>query len=387
MKIIIVFVIFSLFLSCSNTKEDCLNKEVVFVQLNPEKDRKLHFSELVDSISIIPLETSSQSLLAGISKIDYDGGYYFVLNSQDNLVYAFDKNGNFKSLIANRGNAPGEILYPLCFALDKVNKEILVTNNNAFYRYDYTGKYLGNRPYSLAFSDFCIEKSGNIYFYTSKTNNSHIGDGFLTGHITMLTPEGEKKTWFKLQDVLQANSNESKMSYSTRIPFSAQADGRITCHYVFSDTIYSINGDQIIPSYVIDFGKNRSKIDLNQMSGPDVKAYMRAHSSIVWYVREVIETSNMLRFSYNFGFESYADVYYNKSNGHLQEGMPINDLLGGYIWMLGSNGNRFIGYMLAGDVELNTKLSFFISEKQLSELRKITPESNPILIEFTLKDF
>lgn len=387
MKVIFTFVFFSFFFSCSETKKDDLNKELVLVQLSPEKDRKFYFSEVVDSISVIFLETSSQSLLTGISKIEYDNECYFVLNSQDRLVYTFDKNGYFKSLITNRGNAPGEILYPQCFALDKMNKEVLMTNNNAFYRYDYTGKYLGNRPYSLAFSDFCVEKSGNIFFYTSKTNNSHIGDGFLTGNITMLSPDGKKRTWFKSQDALRTKSNESEMSYNTRIPFSEQADGRITCHYAFSDTIYSINGDRITPFYIIDFGKNRSKIDLNQMAGPDVKEYMQTRSSTVWYVREVIETSNMLRFSYNFGFDSYADVYYNKSNGHILEGMPENDLLGGYIWMLGSNNNRFIGCISACDIVISEKLSSFIPEEQLSELRELTPESNPILIEFTLKDF
>lgn len=387
MKVIFVFVFFSFFFSCSETKKDILNKELVLIQLSPEKDRKFYFSEVVDSISVIFLETSGQSLLAGISKIEYDDEYYFVLNSQDKLVYTFDKNGYFKSLITNKGNAPGEILYPQCFALDKMNKEVLMTNNNAFYRYDYTGKYLGNRPYSLAFSDFCVEKSGNIFLYTGKTNNSHIGDGFLTGNITMLSPDGGKKTWFKSQDALRTKSNESEMSYNTRIPFSEQADGRITCHYAFSDTIYFINGDRITPSYIIDFGKNGSKIDLNQMAGPDVKEYIQTRPSTVWYVREVIETSNMLRFSYNFGFDSYADVYYNKSNGHILEGMPENDLLGGYIWMLGSNSNRFIGYISACDIVISEKLSSFIPKEQLSKLRDLTPESNPILIEFTLKDF
>lgn len=387
MKALITVIIFSIFFSCSAPKKENINKEVVLIQLNPEKDKKLYFSEIIGSISVIPLETSNQSLLTNISKIDYDNGYFFVLNYQDRLVYTFDKNGNFKTIIANKGNAPGEVLYPQCFALDKVNKEIWLTNNNSFYRYNYAGKYLGNRPYSLSFSDFCIEKSGNLFFYTSKANNSHIGDAFLTGNITMLSPKGGKKTWFKSQAALRTKPNESVMSYSTRIPFSEQEDGKITCHYAFSDTIYSINEDHIDPSYVIDFGENKSKINLDQISGSDVREYIQTHPSIVWYAREVLETSNILRFSYNFGFDSYADVYYNKCNGHILEGKPINDLLGGYIRVLGKKGNKIIGYMPAVDVQLGEKLSSFISQEQLSQLKEITPESNPILIEFTLKDF
>lgn len=387
MKHLITLILFLSFFSCSSPQKEKSNKKIELIQLSPEKERKLYFSEIVDSISIIVLETSNRSLLTDISKIDYDDGYLFILNSQDKLVYSFDNNGIFKSVIANKGNAPGEILYPQCFALDRVNKEIWLTNNNSFYRYNYTGKYLGNKPYSLSFSDFCIEKSGNIYFYTNKTNNSHIGDGFLTGDITMLSPQGKKKTWFKSKAALQNEPNKSYMSFFTRIPFSEQKDGKITCHYAFSDTIYSIQKDYIVPSYVIDFGENKSKIDLDQISGPDVKEYIQTHPKTVWYTREVIETPNILRFSYNFGFESYADVYYNKNNGHILEGKPINDLLEGYIKILGNKGDTIIGCISAMDVELNDKLFSFISQKEQNELKKITPDSNPILIKFTLKDF
>lgn len=387
MKFYIAFTILSISFSCSIPKKDIMNKGITLIQLSPEKNRKFYLSEIVDSISFIPLETSNQSLLTDISKIDYDDGHYFVLNSQDKLVYTFDKDGNFKSIIANRGNAPGEILYPQCFAIDKVKKEIWLTNNNSFYKYNYTGKYLGNKPYSLAFSDFCIEKSGNIYFYTGKDNNSHIMDGSLTGNITMLTPEGKKKTWFKSQAALQNKPNEPVMSFSTRIPFTEQSDGKITCHYALSDTIYSIIEDHIIPSYVINFGKNKSRIDLDQISGIDVEKYIQIHPNTNWYVREAIETSNILRFTYNFGFKSYADVYYNKHNGHILEGMPINDLLGGYIKIIGCNGNKIIGSISATDIQLSTNLSSFISQEEISILKKITPESNPVLILFTLKDF
>ena len=64
----------------------------------------------------------------------------------------------------------------------------------------------------------------------------------------MLSPKGEKKTWFKSKAALERKTNESLMSFFTKTPFSEQEDGKITCHYAFSDTIYSIQGDHINPS-------------------------------------------------------------------------------------------------------------------------------------------
>lgn len=361
--------------------------EITTIKLTPNKESHLLLSSIIDSLHILPLETTEQALLSDIRELEYDEGLYFIQNDQDMLIYIFNRNGKFNCKPAKKGQGPGEIRFPQNFALNKIDKEIWLTNNNSFYKYNYAGKYLGNKPYSLAFSDFCIEKNGNIYFYTNKTNNSHIGDGFLTGNITMLSPQGEKKTWFKSKAALQHEPNKSYMSFFTRIPFSEQEDGKITCHYAFCDTIYSIHKDCITLSYVIDFGENKSKIDLDQIPGSDVDEYIHAHPKTVWYAREVLETSNIVRFSYNFGFESYADVYYNKSNGHILEGKPINDLLGGYIKILGKRGNTIIGCIPAIDIQLSDKLSSFISQEKLSELKKITPESNPILIEFTLKDF
>ncbi len=367
--------------------EKVSKNELTTIKLNPNKENLIFLSDIIDSINIILLETTEQVLLNDIRKLEYDEGFYFIQNNQDLLVYIFNEKGFFSCQPAKKGQGPGEVHYPYAFALDKANKEIWLTNNNSFYRYNYTGKYIGNRPYSLAFSDFCIEKSGNIYFYTGKDNNSHIMDGFLTGNITMFTAEGEKKTWFKSQDALQHKPNQAYMSFSTRIPFTEQENGKITCHYAFSDTIYSIHEGHIDPLYVIDLGKNKSPIDLDQISGTDAEQYIKTHPKVVWYARDVVETPNILKFSYNFGFESYADAYYNKNNGHILEGKPINDLLGGYIKTLGRRGNKIIGYMSAIDVQLDEKSSSFISQEQLSELKKLTLDSNPILIEFTLKDF
>lgn len=376
-----------LFLSSFSCVESESKSMSVTILLHPDKENQLFLSNIIDSLSIIPLETTEQSLLSDIEKLEYDEGVYFVQNGQDYLVYIFNEDGSFSKQPVKKGGGPGELRFPRNFALDKMSKEIWMTNNSSFLTYTYDGIYLENKPYSLGFSDFCVEKNGNIYFYTNKNNNSHIGDGFLTGNITLLSPEGKKKTWFKSKAALERKPNEPFMSFFTHTPFSEQEDGRITCHYAFCDTIYSIQDDCVSPLYVVDLGNDKAKIDLDQISGGDVDKYILANPETVWYVRDVIETSDLVSFSYNIGTAYSAKVYYNKTNGHVLEGRLNNDLLGGEIKMLGKRGKRFIGYVSATDIQLGEKLSTFISSKSFSELKKITPENNPVLIEFTLKDF
>ena len=379
----LVFVPF--FLSCDNQRRN--TNDIINIRLEPDIEKANKLSELIDSIFIIPLETTEDALLANISKLEYDNGHYFVLNSNDKLVYVFDGTGKFTHRIAKKGNAPGEVQHPECFALDKKHKEVWLTNNDAFYRYDYEGNYKGSKPYSLAFNDFCIEKNSNIYLYTGKCNNSHIGDGFLTGDITLLNVNNEKKTWFVSEIALRQQPGKTIESYYSNIPFCEQKDGQITVHYVFSDTLYSIDDTMISPKYAIDFGENKSSVDLNELPASEARKYMEARPNTPWFVNNVLETSSFLLFTYNIGFKMQSTVFYNKKNSHLKEGFLINDLLEGHIWMLGIRGNRFVGYITASDKRINNKLSAFVNEDKLSVLQELPEDSNPILIEFTLKEF
>lgn len=384
----ILFVILFLFLFFSCIKYEKKNiSNIVNIDLEPKIEKVTKLSEIIDSIFIIPLETCEEALLATISKLECDNNLYFVQNSKDNLVYVFDSNGKFVRQIAKKGNGPGEILYPQCFALNKRHKEVWLTNNDAFYFYDYEGRYKGAKKYSLAFSDFCIDKNNNVYFYTAKNNNSHIGDGFLTGDITLLTKDNEKKTWFVSEAALHRQPNQPINSYYCNIPFCEQENGYITTHYAFSDTLYSINDKMIQPKYVIDFGEKKSDMNLNEMSASEAKKYIESRPHTPWFINNVMETSSFLLFTYNIGFQMQSTVFYNKKNTHVKEGRLINDLLEGHIWRLGVRENRFIGYITASDKQIQNKLSEFVDKTKLSTLENLEGDSNPILIEFTLRDF
>lgn len=383
---LLILVLGWIFFSCTEQRKESANK-VVNIHLEPSMEKANKLSEIIDSIFIIPLETCEEALLATISKLECDDNLYFVQNSRDNLVYVFDSNGKFVRQIAKKGNGPGEILYPQCFALDKRRKEVWLTNNDAFYFYDYEGRYKGARKYSLAFSDFCIEKNNNVYFYTAKNNNSHVGDGFLTGDITLLTEDNKKKTWFVSESALHRQPNQPIDSYYSNLPFCEQKDGQITTHYAFSDTLYSIDKKMLYPKYVIDFGENKSDVNLNELSASEAKKYIESRPYTPWFINNVMETSSFLLFTYNIGFQMQSTVFYNKKNTHIKEGRLINDLLDGHIWRLGVRGNRFVGYIAAYDKQIQKKLSEFVDKTKLSTLENLEGDSNPILIEFTLRDF
>ena len=385
MKFSYLAITLAFFCSCSSTiKEEEFKIETI--HLSPDNEKKIILSDIVDSIFIIPLETTDRSMISRISKIEYDDSLYFILNSQDHFVYVFNSMGDFVNQITRKGNGPGEIQYPGHFSLDKKNKILWATNNDTFFKYQYDGQYIGRTEYHLAFSDFFISQDEILYFYTGKNNNSHLNDDFLTGNITSITPSGEKKTWFKSDPAMEIKPGEAIASFSTNIPFTEQEDGSITCQYALSDTIYRIKDNEPVPTYAVDFGSKKSPVNLEQIPGEDIRTYLTGHSDIAWYLRNTIETNDWIKFSYTIGLTHAGDCFYNKKNGFLLEGFLTNDLLGGNIWMLGRKGNHFIGCVYANDLGINEKIKSFITPDSYNRLKSITPEDNAVLIEFTLKD-
>ena len=69
--------------------------EITTIKLTPNKESHLLLSSIIDSLHILPLETTEQALLSDIRELEYDEGLYFIQNDQDMLIYIFNRNGKF----------------------------------------------------------------------------------------------------------------------------------------------------------------------------------------------------------------------------------------------------------------------------------------------------
>ena len=270
---------------------------------------------------------------------------------------------------------------------DYENEEDYNMDRN-FMRFDYQGKYLGHRNYSLSFSDFYVDTDYDIYFYTSKSDNAHIQDGFLTGDLTLLTTDDKKRTWFKSDLVGHYRPNISKTYYVANHPFSLQKDGSATFSYVFNDTIYSIKDNLIIPKYCIHLtGNSISSKKLNNMPGEAVKEYVNNHSKLQWNMNGVYETPSYLLFSYMIGLDNCCWCIYNKKTKSLSNLKIIDDLFGlNWIGIKETVDDKIIAWISTDELKISNKLISFVGQKEFEKLQMITHNDNPIVIEFTLKD-
>ena len=93
------------------------------IKVDIENAQPLKLSDLVESITLIPLETTDESLVKDINKMKVrDGKFYFTNQSKN--VLAFDKNGKFLMSTASRvGEGPED--YYFAFSIDVANDGLL----------------------------------------------------------------------------------------------------------------------------------------------------------------------------------------------------------------------------------------------------------------------
>lgn len=388
-NLLMTFVLILCLLSC--IKKDKIQEGIVqktissknLIKLTPSVLKQINLSSIVNDIKIIALQTNKESLLAEISKIEYDDSFYFIQNSQDKLIYVFDSIGNFSHRIGSKGTGPGEVQHPERFALHKNKKELWLVNNfSDLFKYDYSGKFKEKEPFKMFYNDFIILNNNNIYFHTSKLiNYSQNGKNHHCFNLWIKT-DNTKECFFPYSYEVFPNGS---MYFETRTPFSVFNDS-ITYHYAMNDTIYSIIENKVSPKYIIDFGSKKSSLDFSTTPGKNILDYIKTNSNDAFYVQNVLENADFLMFNYLMSQQRYKVLYSKKSN-RLMEGFLVNDITGSDIEFIYTHGNTFIGYIEPGKFTKSEKSNLFINSNQMNLLENIDEENNPVLIVCEFKDF
>ena len=115
------FIIFCLCLiSCSDKTE---TKDVISVDLEDISQPSIY--DIFSDISVIPLETTTESLIKNISKVQYYKSRYYILDSRPFYrILVFDSAGKYLYKIDNRGNGPHEYIDISDFYINKHTDQI-----------------------------------------------------------------------------------------------------------------------------------------------------------------------------------------------------------------------------------------------------------------------
>ena len=132
-KNIYIFIVIGIILvsACKGTKTEESNMDIIEIDLDQAK--QISFTEWFDSIQIVPLETTDQSLIKGYfglpDQVIFYGDLIYIFDEQLRHILVFDNNGKFINSTSHlRGQGPSEYTGVADFDVNDLTGNLIISN-------------------------------------------------------------------------------------------------------------------------------------------------------------------------------------------------------------------------------------------------------------------
>lgn len=150
MKKIIILSIVICFTMC---KQKTQTDNTIFVDL--DRPEKVSLFDYFNSIELIPLETSPDALIVGISKMIVYQDKYYVLDPVQCIIIVFDGTGKFLFKISKKGQGAGEYVFIQDFNINSFSENLeILEPYGKVHIYDLLGNYVETK--NITFPGFRV---------------------------------------------------------------------------------------------------------------------------------------------------------------------------------------------------------------------------------------
>lgn len=391
--------VFFLFLVCLLGCKKKEQQDNLVLSLNPlEADPSLPLSTFVESISYIPLETSDESLMARVSEIIIKDTYIYAVDSEQKIVFIFDKKGGFVSKLDRRGEGPDEYLSMQGVLVDDEETAITVFDyrgaNSRTINYDvHTLEPIDKNPLFLPNgSAVRKEKEKDIYYFAAQQQENTINDEITNADIIAVGENNTQKALFK-KNIETGGRFFGPFAES----FTTNEDGDIIASLMYSNTFFRLSDMEAYPVLKVDFGEHNMDSAVGLKSTLDQMDYLYGEESAEGMAYfPVLNTYNadMLAFTYYYKENSkthvhhYIDLKSGNRKFHVRD--IVNDL------------TRFPDKVYICSYSLNIRhqvyqdgylVDVFFPADQIKEksaeipgLGKVDREDNPIIVLMKIRE-
>lgn len=403
MKNSILFIILSFCMfSCQHAGDSTKDSTIETIRIFSNYTTNLPFSAFVDTIELIPLETTEENLIGEITRLIFHDGKYYIrsTNSMQNAkLFVFDENGKYIQKIGNKGVGPGEYLDFEDFTLAKDN-QIVIGDYQKLLHFDLQGQFLHAEkietpPIESNFSPVEIlptKDNGYLSFFS-----------FPKKHLLLKINNDGKQDFFFYPGEEGVKKSQFFRTWRALFP----TDSCFYLSYPYCDTIYSISSDlkKTAPAYYIDYTPKKLP-DIPIEPTDDVLSWEKKLSRLDDYLK----TS-----SFGFGdkflyigitdkhYKGYFTLYSKRSKKVFTAKKLVDDmyLKGNVIRVTGKriphnmDGDDIIwevepSILLDGYQQLSTAEQEVLKQKYPAWYKvcsSLKEDDNPILLRIKVKDF
>ena len=237
-------------LSCA-TAPDKEDLHYVRIPIEYRKASSIKLSEFVESVDLIPLETTEDNLIGEVGRIVFIDNNYYIKSTngrQNAKIFVFDANGRYQFKIDHRGVGPGEYIEMKDFQI--LQDSLLMTVSNGDYKsnlYDLKGDFIKQLEFRYNIKEIQPFSDCKVLLYHSNLRELEMNA------LTLLdTIFGISSHFFKVDKVAEA-----KLTCQINANAFSVCDEKVYFNYPFCDTIYQIAGQKYSPAYYIDFGNKK----------------------------------------------------------------------------------------------------------------------------------
>ncbi len=199
--------------------------------------------------TLIALETKPECMLKEIRQLEETDQYFFILSEGE--VFCFDHNGKYIRHIGAKGQGPAEYISAKRIATDNPNRLLYVMDyfGRKMIRYTFDGEFVNSfrLPEDYSIMQFHLMDS---LLYLSSVNNSIRPD------LLQLNPYTQNLDTisFREREMLkgEAYMGDTHLFYG---------NNGIRLYHYFNDTVYTLKGKTITPSYQIKTGELTYRFD------------------------------------------------------------------------------------------------------------------------------
>ena len=293
MKKIILIASLFVFLSCAQ-EESARRLNVIDLESNVGITRTVNLSEIAESIHYIPLETTSESLLATP---------FIYLHLENEVLYIqqfrteiklFSKNGSFIRTFNRLGNGPQEYEFLSNLDIDPATNNIIIHSFGKYIEYDASGKYIGR----VLFDDLNDIKTFGPYrlFRINENLNVIMFNKYTSKYSACVTDSLFNVLYYISYSEIEQNvRNKNQLQINITYPYFYKFNDSLRLFNGYDDNILSVsNSSGFDTSFILNYGKyDYRNVNLNtrgNLKMPFIYRYYRA-----------LESSNYLFMQFSLG--------------------------------------------------------------------------------------
>jgi len=349
------------------------------IEVDAESSDEMKLSAFFTDFKVVRLETSDDVLIGEIGRIKQANNKIYV--SDGNALYVFDQTGKCLSFINKRGQGPGEYSGVQDFTVDGENIVIWSNAARKILVYRESGEFVSE--YRLKHWAHVMSPSVAHNYILYSGNQIGDGDNY---KLHVINKEGETDVKF-----MPINEIKSKYLMILQEYNFAKYKDNLRFFEAYNDTIYTITEDKIEPTFFVDFkGKNipQSFFDRGYENVMKfIQSFMQQDYAFgVFYFTENEQTKMFCSYYQNKGKLTFFDVQSKTSQtfSSIQDDVFFNSLklqIAEFHYFANEN----IIFPVDAATIVERRENYQVSEKYKNIIDTVKDEDNHVLFIFNLK--